>query len=1072
MQAVVLLTAVALGTARPVPATEEGAAFVEIARLAGVDQVHDLTEICPPNLGSGSAWADVDSDGDVDLLVTNHGGPDRLYRNDGDVDGDGFLDFTDIAAEAGVQDTEGVGHGAVFVDYDRDGSQDLYVTRWQGNRLYLNDGSGKFSDQTHAAGLGDGGRAIGSAWADFDQDGWLDVYLVKNQECEGIGKSADVLYRNNGDSTFTDVSDWICSGSCPGLSGRGVTAGWLDYDDDGDPDLYVVNDSNGGVEQGNVLWRNDGADGIGGWTFSDVSLESGAGVALDGGGLGVGDADGDGWLDLAISNAGPNALLRNQGDGTFENVSAQSGIERATLPSGGPSVTWGVVFFDQNRDGFEDLLFVAGHDVDEPSFQPNAFFLNDGSGQFLDRSRDIGLDDGGRARNVSIADFDADGWVDLFVANYGEPPLLLENLQDEQGEGSHGLAVSVEGTASNFDGIGARVLLTTAAGRQIREISSGASHGGGHQRLAFFGLGAETEGELEVRWPSGIWQHYGTVFADGHFHVREGPSLEVAGLCPGDVTLHLSGLTPEGTAALLWSPEVGTSEVPRGPCSGVELGLAQPRLLATIDLDDQGVALLSRSLPEMSCGLHLQVLDTTSCEVSDVERLLSELSIDGPRTLLVGESGAMSAMRNGLPLDPGSLAWVSLTPAIVGVDSQGVATGLSQGIGLIQAAYGEFFDSYWINVSGCHVSEVVSGQLAGVECNKLPAPRGGKNDPMVVGALSAADDVRIVVRGSTVPNTSQLVGVRKVGEQVVRGAEPFDGTGTTVTFNTEDGCSLFSVVCGEDDNGNGSLESSEVDETFLQNLLTVTEGDSSASALNLRGFAFGLVGRAQEFLDVFLATGTAVTDATRSTETGFQSTVPTHPLGLEWDPQCKATIDVFSFARTSAFSLQVATTNTIAKQILVALDGHGGVVRDYFAAFPDEDEKTFDSFAWSGKAGGGRFFTSDWIVNDTSGFPTYSGVGLEIWGIFGNIGSISGEIETTYARGADGDFELDSITYSGAFEDLYDFDIHGGLFTVDGAKVQAGFPTLGAEGRILKIKLEFERTADGVEFPHVVPKDP
>jgi hypothetical protein len=254
-----------------------------------------------------------------------------------------------------------------------------------------------------------------------------------------------------------------------------------------------------------VLWRNDGSDGGGGWTFTDVSVASGSDISLNGMGLGVGDYDNNGWLDIAFSNIGPNYLLHNEGDGSFADLSAPAGIQRSLLPvSGDPSITWGTAFFDHDNDGLQDLFFAAGwiSPVNNP-VQPNAFFANLGNGHFADLSFYSGLDDVGRARSTSIMDFDADGFVDVMVGNYGEGYRLFRN----NGNGNNWLQVTVEGTLSNRDGIGTRIWFTTPDGvTQMQEINSGYNHGGGSYRMAHFGLGQYDTGTLLIRWPNGLIQ--------------------------------------------------------------------------------------------------------------------------------------------------------------------------------------------------------------------------------------------------------------------------------------------------------------------------------------------------------------------------------------------------------------------------------------------------------------------------------------------------------------------------------------------------------------------------------------
>lgn len=502
--------------------------FTDVAGEVGLVLDHLDSGICNVPVASGSAWADFDNDGDVDLYVTNHGGPNYLYRNEGDDDGDGLPSFLDVATASGVDLTDEASHGAVFVDIDNDGDQDLYVTNWGGNTLYRNllveSGLPLFEDVTLPAGVGDAGRAVTATWADYNQDSYLDLYLAKHRNCPGDPQSQDRLFRNNGDGSFTDVSGSLCPGGvapCSQLTGLGFTGGWFDFDNDGDQDLYLVNDYPTGSYV-NVLWRNDGPDGLGGWLFTDISEQSGTNIGANGMGLGVGDYDNDGWLDFAFSNSGPNYLLRNNGDGTFGDVSEAAGIQREQTPGGALSITWGTVFFDHEGDGWQDLFFVAGPILDIPVDQPNAFFLNNKDGTFTDISVASGLDDPVRGRSASIVDLNNDGLVDLFVGNLFLPPRLYFNQGRSQGNQNHWLTVTTEGTVSNRDGIGTRITLSTPDGlTQTREISSGPTYGGGDYKAAFFGLGENTAGSLSVRWPGGIEEDLGTVSADQILHLVE-----------------------------------------------------------------------------------------------------------------------------------------------------------------------------------------------------------------------------------------------------------------------------------------------------------------------------------------------------------------------------------------------------------------------------------------------------------------------------------------------------------------------------------------------------------------------
>jgi hypothetical protein len=299
------------------------------------------------------------------------------------------------------------------------------------------------------------------------------------------------------------------------LEGTGFSAAWVDYDNDGDEDLYVANDA---IEDyyHNVLWRNDGIDEAGTWVFTDVSEESGTGVRINSMGLGVGDYNNDGWFDFAVSSIGEKVLLRNRGDGTFEDVAGDANI---LMP---PGITWGTVFLDVMNDGWEDLYFTHGMIVPGPGPSPNMLYENNRDGTFIDVSTVSGIDDSGYGRGASIVDINSDGLVDVMLTNLYEVPKLFLNQSQGDNAANHWITVTVEGTVSNRDGIGTRLWLVRPDSiTMMREITSGPTHGGGDYRAAFFGLGGHDSVHLTLRWPGGLIQEIGFVAANQHLHFVE-----------------------------------------------------------------------------------------------------------------------------------------------------------------------------------------------------------------------------------------------------------------------------------------------------------------------------------------------------------------------------------------------------------------------------------------------------------------------------------------------------------------------------------------------------------------------
>ena len=444
-----------------------------------------------------------------------------------------------MAVAAGVDDTEGRGNGGCAADYDNDGDQDLYVTNYGSSKLFRNGADGSFLDATAEAGLGDPDetyRSTGCAWGDYDHDGLLDLVVVRHFHewspfmldmgdfYSGVRRMA--LYHAEGDGTFSDVSTLLGATERPNTRGQyGPTWGagfqpvWLDFDNDGDKDLYVVNDF-GAHTNANVLWRNDGPATDGAWRFEDVSAGSGAGIEMDGMGVAVGDYNLDGFFDLFVTNIGDSVLLENRGNpGTFRDVAEAAGAA-VGLIGNDQRVAWGAAFLDYDNDGDEDLYVVSGFLKPRAlRFQPNVLLRNERNGTFTNVSFGSGADNRGYGRGGVYLDFDSDGCLDLFVVNYEEDTRLYRNLCRW---GNNWLAIKTVGTRSNRDGIGARITVVTGGESQIREITAGSSLMGQNMRAAHFGLGdAALADFVVIRWPSGEVQTLTDVVANQQLTVTE-----------------------------------------------------------------------------------------------------------------------------------------------------------------------------------------------------------------------------------------------------------------------------------------------------------------------------------------------------------------------------------------------------------------------------------------------------------------------------------------------------------------------------------------------------------------------
>ncbi len=510
-----------------VMATPGRPAFADVTEAAGIAFRHheDLTEMQP--VGGGVLAFDYNGDGLDDVYLTDSLGPNALFRNNGDGT------TTDVAAQAGVADPDGHSNGGCAADYDNDGDQDLYVTNRGPSRLFRNKGDGTFVDVSASSGAVDPDpslKSTGCAWGDYDRDGLLDLVVVRHFReltsrtlVEGTFHEevrSLALYRNAGEGVFTDETELLGHTLPPprsrygeplgNLWGAGFQPGWLDYDNDGDPDLYVANDW-GTFTNPNVLWRNDGPAEDGSWLFADVSEESGADVAIEAMSVTVGDYNVDGRLDMFVTNVGANVLLRGDGE-RFANVSSEAGTEVAMIGVE-KRVTWGSAFLDYDNDGLEDLYIASGflkptvNPQNAPSYmkrQHNKLLRNRGDATFEDVSEGSGADDDGVGRGLAYLDLDGDGCLDLLVGNLGGTAKLFRNTC---GSGNNWLVVSLVGTRSNRDGIGARVTLEADGRTQIRELSGGGSFMSQHMRPAHFGLGsAQTAERLIIRWPSGTVQ--------------------------------------------------------------------------------------------------------------------------------------------------------------------------------------------------------------------------------------------------------------------------------------------------------------------------------------------------------------------------------------------------------------------------------------------------------------------------------------------------------------------------------------------------------------------------------------
>ena len=543
-------------------AVEPRVFFVDAAGLVGLDFVHtngaSQDRYFPETMAGGGAFVDFDGDGYLDVYAVNGAwiadpppGPtavNALFRNDGR---GGFA----AVENAGGADHGGFGMGCAAGDMDNDGDADLYVTNFGPNVLFRNDGPGRFVDWTGPSGLADERWGTSSALGDYDLDGDLDLYLANYVVYDPADKDAavvpymaghesyngqvpgyphpsnfpgspDVLYRNEGDNRFTDVTR---QAGVYDEEGKGLGVVFGDYDNDGWPDIYVAND---GVR--NFLYRN-GGQGV----FVERGSMAGVGYGQDGkrqAGMGTdwGDYDNDGWLDLVVTNfqRETNNIYRNQRGTFFSEVSFAAGIGLSSLPLLG----FGVNFFDYDNDGWQDLFIANGHVLDNVAAmdqsteyaQANLLYHNEGPAQdgrivFRHASAGAGLQLVQVSRGSAVGDYDNDGDVDLLVVNLGQALALLRN---EGGNKGHWLTVDTVGGPSNRDGIGARLTLLAGGAKQVKEVRGSRSYLSQGDLRVHFGLGrASRVDTLMVRWPSGRVEQLAGVPANQFVVVREGAGL-------------------------------------------------------------------------------------------------------------------------------------------------------------------------------------------------------------------------------------------------------------------------------------------------------------------------------------------------------------------------------------------------------------------------------------------------------------------------------------------------------------------------------------------------------------------
>ena len=549
---IALALAGCLIAATPAPEVQ----FTDVTQGVGIAFQHENSatsnKYLIETMGGGVALLDYDNDGRLDIFFTNGAKIDdpmpsskmpdksdrkfwnRLYHQNADGT---FTDVTEKAGLTGAQQNY-YAMGVAVGDYDNDGFEDIYVTGYGGNTLYHNNGNGTFTDVTKTAGVAAGGWSASAGFFDYDNDGKLDIFVTRyldwsfktNRYCgeqkpgyraychpDNYDGVTNILYHNNGDGTFTDVSQ---KAGIANPSGKGLGVTFADYDGDGFTDIFVANDS---VQC--FLYHNNGNG-----TFSEVGLLAGVGYNEDGkafAGMGAdfSDFDNDGRPDVVVTDLSNERymLFRNNGDGTFRDVTNASGVGAATLAFSG----WSTHLFDFDNDGWKDIFVAQGHVMDtiqltSPNLkylQPPLLLRNEG-GHFKRVILGPAFQTEWAGRGAAFGDIDNDGDIDVVMSNVGQKATVLRN---DGGNRNNWLGITTIGKKSNRDGIGSRVKVVSPSGlTQYFTVNTAVGYQSASDKRLIVGLGADSTAKLvEIRWPSGIVQRLENVKAGQMLKVTE-----------------------------------------------------------------------------------------------------------------------------------------------------------------------------------------------------------------------------------------------------------------------------------------------------------------------------------------------------------------------------------------------------------------------------------------------------------------------------------------------------------------------------------------------------------------------
>jgi hypothetical protein len=528
-----------------------GHAFVDKTSALGVGVQADYTG--QESWGHGCGFVDLNNDGVLELYVVMDTGQPNLLFDYQTQSGQ----YLDIAGAAGCADGSN-GRGIVWADYDNDGDQDFFVANFESPcRLYQNDGFGNFANVAAAAGVNKTDKCHSAAWGDYDNDGKLDLFVCVYARAQD--NRPNLLFHNLGSGTFEEVAATagVADANKPALA-----CTWIDYDSDGDIDLFIAYDK----LTGNTLYQNNG--GIFDDVTSDALVDGGVNnpdrieidpftgdksLPMNAMGIAVGDYDRNGHLDMFITNTEEgHAFLKNLGNGTFREVASALGMSANRIG-------WGTAFLDYDNDGDEDLYVV--HQGTVPDLQTeNILYRNNGNASFTEVTTALGVGDRGAGYGLTVGDYNDDGFVDMFVHNQrtlvsDSASVLYENVPNS----NNWVKIRPVGVASNRDGLGAVIRLTIGGGTQTKDVRSGSSYLSNISRDVEFGLGsANLINEIEITWPSGAVDSWTDVVVNKFFVATEGTSLHVL---PVFIT-RFEGDARDGGIELRWT--VRSDEAIRG----------------------------------------------------------------------------------------------------------------------------------------------------------------------------------------------------------------------------------------------------------------------------------------------------------------------------------------------------------------------------------------------------------------------------------------------------------------------------------------------------------------------------